>query len=130
MHRRVRVRHLLAGALALFALIFSASVPAGAAGPTVLLDGLSSPKGLTLDGNGNPVISQGALGPPGPTLRFHVANGRVEQLTGGPQSTVGIAWARTGDSFWTLGTYFRALLRNDIKAVSYTHLTLPTNSRV
>ena len=94
MHRRVRIRHLLAGAVALVALIFTTGVPAGAAGPTVLLDGLSSPKGLTLDGNGNPVISQGALGPPGPTLRYNVATGQVEQLTGGPQSTVGIAWAK------------------------------------
>ena len=120
MHRRVRIRHLFAGAVALVALIFTTGVPADAASPTVLLDGLSSPKGLTLDGNGNPVISQGALGPPGPTLRYNVATGQVEQLTGGPQSTVGIAWAKTGDSFWTLGTYFRALLRNDIKEAPVT----------
>jgi hypothetical protein len=115
MHRRVRIRHLFAGAIALVALIFTTGVPAGATGPTVLLDGLSSSKGLTLDGNGNPVVSQGALGPPGPTLRYNVSTGQVEQLTGGPQSTVGIAWAKTGNSFWTLGTYYRALLRPDIK---------------
>jgi hypothetical protein len=117
MHRRVRIRHLLAGAVALVALIFTTGVPAGATGPTVLLDGLSSPKGLTLDGNGNPVISQGALGPPGPTLRFKVGSGQVEQLTGGPQSTVGIAWARTGDAFWTLlgNEQYRALYRPEPK---------------
>ena len=61
------------GAVALVGLIFTTGAPAGAAGPTVLLDGLSSPKGLTLDGNGNPVISQGALGPPGPTLRYNAS---------------------------------------------------------
>jgi hypothetical protein len=114
MHRRVRIRHLLLAVIALLGLTITSGAPAGAAGPTVLLDGLSSPKGLTLDGNGNPVISQGALAGPGPTLRYHLGTGQVDTLSV-PQATNGIAWAKTGDSFWTLGAYFRALLRNHVK---------------
>jgi hypothetical protein len=113
MHQRVRIRLLLAGLIALCGLIFTSGAPAGAAGPQVLLNGLSSPKGLTLDSNGNPVISQGALGPPGQILRYNVAGARAGKVDvlGGTQSTAGIAWAG-GNSFWVLGTYYRALLRN------------------
>jgi hypothetical protein len=117
MHRRVRIRHFLVGLLALTGLLITSGAPAGAAGPTVLLDNLKSPKGLTLDQNGNPVISQGAFGPPAQSLRYFTSgpNAGTIQAISVPQSTVGIAWARTNDSFWTLGNYFRALLRDDIK---------------
>jgi hypothetical protein len=36
----------------------------------VLLEGLSSPKGLAVDLDGNPVVAQGAFGPPGPVLVY------------------------------------------------------------
>lgn len=36
----------------------------------VLLSGLSSPKGLTLGTDGNPIVGQGAFGPPGPILSY------------------------------------------------------------
>jgi hypothetical protein len=36
----------------------------------VLLSGLSSPKPLTIDTNGNPVVGQGTFGPPGPVLEY------------------------------------------------------------
>jgi hypothetical protein len=117
MHRRVRIRFLLAALIALAGLIFTSGAPAGAAGPTVLLDNLSSPKGLTIDGAGHAVISQGALGPPGPTIRYITSGprtGSVDVLSA-TQANAGVAWARSGNSFWTLGTYFRALLRNNPK---------------
>jgi len=37
---------------------------------TVLLDDLSSPKGLTIAPNGDPVVGQGAFGGPGPVLEY------------------------------------------------------------
>ena len=37
---------------------------------TVLLDTLSSPKGLTIAPNGDPVVGQGAFGGPGPVLEY------------------------------------------------------------
>ena len=36
----------------------------------VLADGLSSPKGIATNGDGDPVVAQGAFGPPGPVLIF------------------------------------------------------------
>src|SRR4051794_4922027 len=117
MHRRVRIRHLLVGLFALTGLMITTGAPAGAAGPRVLLDNLSSPKGLTIDGNGNPVISQGAFGPPGQILRYNASGsqaGTVDVL-GGSQSTNGIAWAKSSDAYWTLGTYYRALYRAHVK---------------
>jgi hypothetical protein len=36
----------------------------------VLLSGLSSPKALTIDTDGNPIVGQGAFGPPGPILEY------------------------------------------------------------
>jgi hypothetical protein len=117
MHRRVRIRHLLVGLIGLAGLVITTGAPAGAAGPTVLVRGLTSPKGLTVDGNGNPVVSQGAFGAPGITLRYFASGPKAGTLQGlsVPQSTAGIAWAHTNDSFWTLGTYFRALLRDEVK---------------
>ncbi len=35
----------------------------------VLLEGLSSPKGLTLSPTADPIVGQGAFGPPGPVLQ-------------------------------------------------------------
>ncbi len=42
--------------------------------------GLSSPKGLTLAPNGDPIFSQGAFGPPGPVGQ-HVVKGKLKGLT-------------------------------------------------
>jgi DNA-binding beta-propeller fold protein YncE len=39
-------------------------------GADVLLSGLSSPKALTLGLDGNPIVGQGAFGPPGPILSY------------------------------------------------------------
>jgi hypothetical protein len=119
MHRRVRVRHLLIAFFGLLGLIVTTGAPAGASGARVLLDNLSSPKGLTVDGNGNPVVSQGTFGAPGPTLRYFASGPKAgtTQALSGVQSTTGVAWARSGDAFWTLlgDPQFRALYRPAIK---------------
>ena len=49
--------------------LLAAAVPVDAAGTsTVLLSGLSSPKGLAAPGD-SLLVGQGAFGPPGPILR-------------------------------------------------------------
>ena len=48
----------------------SASAHGGGHGVRVLLEGLSSPKGLAVNAERNLVIGQGAFGPPGPVLEF------------------------------------------------------------
>ena len=48
----------------------SAGPAAARSGADVLLDGLSSPKGVSVAPNQNPVVAQGAFGPPGPVLEY------------------------------------------------------------
>jgi hypothetical protein len=70
----------------------------------VLLDDLSSPKGVTIAPNGDPVVGQGAFGPPpGPVLQYVLRGkhrGTTIPLTD-PLSLVDVAAARDG-SGWGL----------------------------
>ena len=69
MNRR-RSASLISAGLILGASLFSGAVPAAAKGHLdVLLDGLSSPKGIVA-GPKSVFISQGAFGPPGPVLEY------------------------------------------------------------
>jgi hypothetical protein len=72
----------------------------------VLLSGLSSPKGITIGFDGNPVIGQGTFGPPGPILSYvlHGADrGSTVELTDAVNVTDvavtpdGAGWAIGGD---------------------------------
>ena len=79
--------------LACSALLVGAAAPAAADGhpkggghhggkaPEVLLEGLSSPKGLAVNTEGDLVIAQGAFGPPGPVLVFDRDTGTAEPVT-------------------------------------------------
>jgi hypothetical protein len=71
---------------------------------TVLLEDLSSPKGLTLASNGDPVVAQGAFGPPGPVLQYHLHGrnkGTTTELTP-PENVVDVAFGDDG-SAWAIG---------------------------
>jgi hypothetical protein len=70
----------------------------------VLLDDLSSPKGVTIAPNGDPVVGQGAFGPPGPVLQY-VLHGRDRGTTiplTDPRAFADVAAAPDG-SGWALG---------------------------
>jgi len=72
--------------------------------PEVLLDGLSSPKGLAVVGGGNPVVSQGAFGPPGPVLAYQLHgrdHGSTFEITG-PINLVDVAVSQD-DVGWGIG---------------------------
>jgi hypothetical protein len=72
--------------------------------PDVLLSGLSSPKGLTIDIGGNPIVAQGAFGPPGPVLAYTLhgrGHGSTEALTA-DQGVIDIA-ATSDDQAWAIG---------------------------
>ena len=71
MSRTLRISRLGAACAALLVLMLIGSTVAIAKqDPKELLTGLSSPKGLTLDVHGNPVVGQGAFGPAGPVLKY------------------------------------------------------------
>jgi hypothetical protein len=70
--RRIGARG--AGAALIALLTFGATPASARPSAEVLLSGLSSPKGLTIGLDGNPIIGQGTFGPPGPILSY-VLNG-------------------------------------------------------
>jgi hypothetical protein len=70
----------------------------------VLLSGLSSPKALTIGTDGNPIVGQGAFGPPGPILEY-VLRGPNRGTTiefFGATNVVDIAVA-SDNSAWAIG---------------------------
>lgn len=91
-------------ALALVVLSASAAAPADARGrpsgsrAIVLVEGLSSPKGLTAGFGVVPVVAQGAFGPPGPIV---AALGQRTFPLSDPVGAVDVAYARDG-SLWVL----------------------------
>jgi hypothetical protein len=79
----------------------------------VLLSGLSSPKALTLDTNGNPIVGQGTFGPPGPILEYMLlgsGRGTTTELLD-EAAVVDLAVASDGTS-WAIGGD-RVLYRSD-----------------
>jgi len=94
---------LMATAVLAAGLLAGTTAPAGAFHDTteVLLSGLSSPKGLALAPNGELLVGQGALGPPGPILLHDPETSTTEEITE-PFNVVDVAagngqgWALTG----------------------------------
>jgi hypothetical protein len=71
----------------------------------VLLDGLSSPKGIALTRRGNVILGQGAFGPPEPVLEFVTrgkGRGTVNELTP-PINVLAVAVSPLDDTGWALG---------------------------
>jgi hypothetical protein len=66
----------------------------------VLLEGLSSPKGVAVS-NGDPVVAQGAFGEPGPVILFQRAGSPIK-LTG-PTNLVDVAVSPRDGTGWGLG---------------------------
>lgn len=82
------------------------SQPVGADAPVrVLLDGLSSPKGVSISSDGrDPVIGQGAFGPPGPVLRFlRSGPGKGTAVEVGPVTGLMDLAVRRDGSGWGIG---------------------------
>jgi hypothetical protein len=67
--RRIGALGVMSAAL-VAALAIGAPVASARSRADVLLSGLSSPKALTLGLDGNPIVGQGAFGPPGPILSY------------------------------------------------------------
>lgn len=86
-------------------LVVGLAGPASAkASARVLLDGLSSPKGLAVDGDGNPIVAQGAFGPPGPVLAYQLHgrdHGSTFEITD-PLNLTDVAVGRD-DAGWGIG---------------------------
>lgn len=105
------LRRALTGAALALALVAPSAVgaTAAAAAPpvaTVLRDGLSSPKGVTLDKTYQPIVPQGAFGPPGPVVRVRTQPpnvGAVEALSPVLGAT-GVAYVRKTNTTWILGS--------------------------
>jgi hypothetical protein len=80
--------------------------PAGAAPPLdVLLTGLSSPKGVATTGSGDPVVGQGAFGPPGPVLVYLLHGpdrGSTFEATE-PINLIDVAISPLDDTGWGIG---------------------------
>ncbi|MEJ7582691.1 MAG: ScyD/ScyE family protein [Acidimicrobiales bacterium] len=106
MLRHPRLARLVAATVIVGALGVAAVAPAGAgAGATVLYDQFGSPKGLTFDGNGQAIVSQGAFGPPAPLQRFFLSGpktGTTQNLSA-DLGLNSVSYAAAKNSFWLLG---------------------------
>ena len=102
MRRRSTASLLLAG-LAMLSLVAAAPV-AAKSHVTVLLDGLSSPKGIAVGGH-SIFVGQGWAGPPGPVLEYHRtgANRGTASAISDPVGLVDIAGTPDGAG-WGIGT--------------------------
>lgn len=114
-HRRVSRSAVLVAVITALAMALPAGPAAARRGPQVLLDGLSSPKGLTIAPNQNPVVSQGAFGPPGPVIEYLLRGRRhhgdkTRELTG-PAALIDIAATRDGGGWAITSDEPRLLLR-------------------
>ena len=105
------------------------ALPAGPAeaakGPKVLLEGLSSPKGLTIAPNKNPVVSQGAFGAPGPVIEYLLRGrrGTTRALTG-PAALIDVAATRDGGGWAITSDEPRLLLRQTPRGAIKTVLNI------
>mgnify|MGYP000878148344 FL=1 len=118
-HARPRAwRRLLVAVASLLSITLAVDAPAGAARhpapsrsrATVVLDGLSSPRGLTAALGIVPIVGQGAFGPPGPVV---MAVGRHSVDLTGPRSVVDVALAGDG-GLWMLESNTGQLYRRTI----------------
>lgn len=92
--------------------------PVSAAGTsTVLLSGLSSPKGLAAAPGDSLLVGQGAFGPPGPILRHMTETGDTVEL-GGPLSVTDVAPGRGGGWALSEGTLYRFDRRGTLTPVA------------
>jgi hypothetical protein len=85
-------------------------VSAAGRGVDVLLEGLSSPKGLAVGADEDLIVAQGAFGPPAPVLAYQRASGTTRELTE-PTNLVDVA-TNPGGNGWGLAVggllFFRA----------------------
>lgn len=113
--QRVSRSAVLLAVVTALALALPAGPAAARQGPQVLLDELSSPKGLTIAPNQNPVVSQGAFGPPGPVLEYVLRGrdrGATRPLTE-PAALTDLAATRDGGGWAITSDEPRLLLRAD-----------------
>ncbi len=78
----------------------------------MLLDGLSSPKGVVIAPDQNPIVSQGAFGPPGPVIEYVLrgrGHGTTRALTD-PANLIDIAVAPDGSGWAVTSDEPRLLL--------------------
>lgn len=75
---------------------------AGAGNAVVLLDGLSSPKGIDVTAFSDVVVAQGAFGPPGPVLVLPAGEDEPFEATG-PVNLTDVAVSDFDGSGWAIG---------------------------
>jgi hypothetical protein len=113
------------GAAMLVGSVVTSGVASAQIGFDVLLSGLSSPKGVALSLSGNPIIGQGAFGPPGPVLLYKLLGrnaGSTVELTD-PLNVVDVAMASDGSLWWIGGDL--VLYRQDPGGAVHTVLDIP-----
>lgn len=110
--RRIRRTAFLLAAASTLAVTVSAGPAAARQGPEVLLAGLSSPKGVAITPDQNPIVSQGAFGPPGPVIEYLLrgrGHGTTRALTD-PATLIDIAAAPDGSGWAVTSDEPRLLL--------------------
>ncbi|CAN5191661.1 hypothetical protein BH24ACT1_BH24ACT1_03620 [soil metagenome] len=118
MARSGRISKSLLAGMVMAASVLVGVAPADAQGTaTVLLSGLSSPKGLATAPGDSLLIGQGAFGPPGPILRHMVDSGDTVEITE-PVNVTDVAPGR--GSGWALseGTLYRFDRRGSLTPVA------------
>lgn len=106
----MRPARVLLGAISPLALLVGSVATAGQVGAShshvsVLADGLSSPKGIDVSPEGDPVVGQGAFGPPGPVVVIPLhgpERGEVIALTD-PFNLIDIAISPLDGTGWGIG---------------------------
>jgi hypothetical protein len=92
-------------AVLLTAAVLTAPMASAAPPVKVLLTGLSSPKGVATTGSGDPVVAQGAFGPPGPVL-VYLLHGRDRGSTfeaTDPINLIDVAISPLDGTGWGIG---------------------------
>ena len=106
--KRLIVKAAAIGCLLALGVAAAPSASAHGGGSTkvrVLAEGLSSPKGLATTGTGDPVVAQGAFGPPGPVLVFPQSGpdkGAAIPVTD-PVNLTDVAISPTDGTGWGIG---------------------------
>jgi hypothetical protein len=116
-HHRARRRAAIIASGAALVTIAAGAIPAASAAPAdaknpwkvkPLVTDLSSPKALTLDGKGNPVVAQNAFGEPdtaGPIVKyFRTGPNKGETKSFGPDRSITAIAKSPAGGYWTLRT--------------------------